>query len=200
MSENQNALVFDESNHSYKLNGYLLPSVTQIMKPLSSVEYKDVDNDVLMKAAERGTAVHEAIEYKIKYDFDDCPAQYEEYYNAFLKFAQDYSPKWINSEMRIYHRQLMYAGTVDLICEIDGEKVIVDFKTSSKINHMLTGVQLEAYAQALNSAGIDIDYKAILHLRKDGKYSFERYEKNDSESWNCFGALLTVEQYIKKHQ
>ena len=197
---NDNELVFDEIKHRYFLNGYVLPSVTQIMKPLSSVEYKDVDEAVLMRAAERGTAVHEAIEYKIKYDFDDCPAEYEEYYKAFLKFAQDYKPKWISSEMRTYHRQLMYAGTVDLICEIDGEKVLVDFKTSSKINHMLTGVQLEAYAQALSSYGVDVDYKAILHLKKDGKYSFERYEKNDSESWNCFGALLTVEQYINKHQ
>ena len=200
MSENSNVLLFDEAKHTYSLNGYVLPSVTQIMKPLASAEYNGVDEAVLMRAAERGTAVHEAIEYKIKYDFDDFPAEYEEYYKAFLKFAQDYSPKWISSEMRTYHRQLMYAGTVDLICEIGGEKVLVDFKTSSKINHMLTGVQLEAYAQALSSYGVDVDYKAILHLKKDGKYSFERYEKNDSESWNCFGALLTVEQYIKKHQ
>lgn len=200
MNENQNELVFDEANHSYKLNGYILPSVTQIMKPLSNAEYNDINDAVLIRAAERGTAVHEAIEYKIKYDFDDCPAEYSGYYEAFLKFANDYSPKWLKSEMRTYHRQLMYAGTVDLICDIGGEKVLVDFKTSSKINHMLTGVQLEAYAQALSSSGIDIDYKAILHLMKDGKYSFERYEKNDSESWNCFGALLTVEQYIQKHK
>ena len=200
MDKIQNELAFDEATHRYSLNGYILPSVTQIMKPLSSAEYKDINESVLRNAAERGSAVHEAIEHKIKYDFDDCPAEYEAYFNAFKNFARDYSPEWLHSEMRTYHRQLMYAGTVDLICKIGGETFLVDFKTTSKINHMLTRVQLEAYAQALSSFEIDVDRKAILHLRKDGKYSFERYEKNDSESWECFGALLTVEQYIKKHQ
>lgn len=200
MEKNLNELAFDEATHTYSLNGYLLSSVTQIMKPLSSAEYKGIDESVLRNAAERGSAVHEAIEVKIKYDFDDCPTEYSAYYDAFRKFAADYSPEWLHSEMRTYHRQLMYAGTVDLICRIGGETFLVDFKTTSKINHMLTRVQLEAYAQALNSFGINVDRKAILQLKKDGKYSFERYEKNDSESWECFGALLTVEQYIKKHQ
>ena len=51
-------LTFEEKTHQYKLNGFEIPSVTTIMKPLSSAHYKTVDEQVLKKAASRGSLVH----------------------------------------------------------------------------------------------------------------------------------------------
>ena len=55
-------LTFDEATHLYRLNGAELPSVTTVMKPLSTEVYGGVDEWVMERAAGRGTAVHNAIE------------------------------------------------------------------------------------------------------------------------------------------
>ncbi len=60
-------LKFDEKNHTYKLHGLELPSVTALMAPLSDDLYADIPEDVLAKAAGRGTAVHDAIEMYNKF-------------------------------------------------------------------------------------------------------------------------------------
>ena len=56
-------LTFDPEKHIYRLDGFIIPSVTQVMKPLSDEKYKDVDQEVLDAAAKRGTAVHSACEF-----------------------------------------------------------------------------------------------------------------------------------------
>ena len=50
-------LTFEEERHLYYLNGLEVPSVTTLMKPLSSDFYSTVDPEVLNKAAKRGTAI-----------------------------------------------------------------------------------------------------------------------------------------------
>ena len=50
-------LTFDEATHLYRLNGAELPSVTTVMKPLSTEVYGGVDEWVMERAAGRGTAV-----------------------------------------------------------------------------------------------------------------------------------------------
>ena len=55
-------LTFEEEKHIYRLDGKYVPAVSTVMKPLSQVLYKDVDEAILNKAAERGTAVQNAIE------------------------------------------------------------------------------------------------------------------------------------------
>ena len=40
-------LTFDPEKHIYRLDGLIIPSVTQVMKPLSDEKYKDVDQEVL---------------------------------------------------------------------------------------------------------------------------------------------------------
>lgn len=50
-------LTFDEATHLYRLRGAELPSVTTVMKPLSSEVYGGVDEWVMERAAGRGTAV-----------------------------------------------------------------------------------------------------------------------------------------------
>ena len=65
---------------------------------------------------------------------------------------------------------------------------------------MLTGVQTEAYAKAIETHGIMTDKKAILHLTKYGNYEFIEYKHNDFESWNVFLALMTIHNHITKYQ
>lgn len=193
-------LLFDESKHIYKLNGSIIPSVTTVMKPLSNSLYKDVDTKMLNRAAERGTIVHNAIENYIKYGFTDCPSEFVPYFKAYLDWCRDYDVEVIESEQKTYHKFMRYAGTIDCICKIGGERVLVDYKTSAAVNRMLTGVQTEAYAKAYETHNEQIDKKAILHLSKYGNYEFIEYKRNDAESWTTFNALMTVYNHIRKYQ
>lgn len=191
-------LHFEEKGHTYTVNGQLYPSVSTLMRPLSEAHYEGIDMSVLAKAAERGTIVHNAIENFILFGIEDIDPQYEGYFLAFKKWWKEVNPVALGSECAVYHRVLQYAGTADLPVVIGGQKILVDVKTSANVNRMLTGIQLEAYDKAFESHGFTFDGKAILHLKKDGKYSWRFYPHNDEESWNVFCALITVNNHIRK--
>lgn len=192
-------LTFDERRHIYKLNGMAIPSVTTVMQPLSDNVYGNINDDILRHAAARGTAVHEAIENFVKFGIEDIPPEYKGYFNAFLKWYEEHKVKPNGTEIRLYHKSLMYAGTADMAAEVDGEDTLVDFKTSASIQHMLCGVQLEAYSRAWESHTNKNEFKkkAIVHLRKDETYEMVDF-KSDLECWRVFTALLTVRNYKQK--
>ena len=187
---------FDEDKHIYRLDGIVYPSVTQIMKPLSSEKYGSVPTSILQAAAYRGSVVHESIENYIKYDFSDCPNECRGYFEGFTRFVEKYKPEFVDSEMRIYHKTMMYAGTLDLLCVIEDKKYIVDYKTTYSINDDLCRVQLEAYVQGLKSHGVDVDGKMILHLKNDGSTDTREYPNEDAAAWRVFCALKTVYDYM----
>ncbi len=193
-------LTFEEKTHQYKLNGFEIPSVTTIMKPLSSAHYKTVDEEVLKKAATRGTTVHEAVENYLLFGVEDIPPELEGYFLGFKKWIMDFNPVPIKPECKIYHKTLGYAGTADLPCYIKEQPTLVDLKTTATIAKMLTRVQLEAYKKAFESHGFTFTRKLIVQARNDGTYSVVEHEINDAESWKVFTELLDVHRYIKKYK
>ncbi|MCL1986708.1 MAG: hypothetical protein FWG64_01885 [Firmicutes bacterium] len=199
-------LTFDEHRHIYKLNGAIIPSVTQMMRPLSNAYYGTIDKEILQKAANRGTAVHQAIENFLLYEIDDIEPEYENYYNAFKKWPVVNNPQVIRlsdgqvaTENRVYHKIFRYAGTADLICEIDDKITLIDFKTSASIVDMLVKIQLAAYSHAYKSHGYEIEQQAIVHLKKDGtqKMLFYGNELTNTE-FEVITALLQIQNYLKK--
>lgn len=190
-------LEFIEEPHIYKLCGKEIPSVSTVMKPLSSSVYGEVDPHVLRMAANRGTIVHEAIENFLYYGIEDIPPTYGGYLDAFIQFWKDYKPTLIAVEYRVYHKYLEYAGTVDLLLLIENELWLVDNKTSSKVEKMLTRVQLESYKKALATHDIRVQRKAILHLKKNGKYSLVRHPADDQKAWDVFTSCKKVLDYIR---
>lgn len=121
-------LTFDEATHLYRLNGAELPSVTTVMKPLSTEVYGGVDEWVMERAAGRGTAVHNAIENWSLYGIEDIAPEYRGYFDGFLAWVQEMRPEVLGNECRLYHKALRYAGTADLSCIIKGKAVMVGRK------------------------------------------------------------------------
>lgn len=191
-------LTFDEAGHLYHLNGMEIPSVTTVMKPLSSEVYGGVDEWVMERAAGRGTAVHNAIENWSLYGIEDIAPEYRGYFDGFLAWVKDMKPKFLGNECRLYHKTLRYAGTADIPSIIGEKAVMVDVKTTSQLQEMLARVQLEAYVKGLESHGVRFDSKAILNLRRDGTYKYEPYPLRDPDAWRVFGALLTVHGYTQQ--
>lgn len=189
-------LDFIESTHTYTLYGQKIPSVTQLMTPLSSAVYGGINTDVLNKAAERGTEVHQAAENYANFGIEDISPERRGYFDGFREWFDEVKPVVVSTEFKTYHKYLIYAGTVDLLAYINGKLYVIDYKTTSVIEKMLTRVQLEAYKQALISHGIPVEGKAILHLRPDGTAKLREYDADDTEAWDVFGSLVNVNNFI----
>ncbi len=193
-------LTFEENRHIYRLGDAVIPSVTTLMKPLSETIYGTIDKEVLDKAARKGTAVHSAIETYSNFGIIDIDAENKPYFDGYLKFEDEHKVNLCGSEIKLYHKELMYAGTADMIAEVDGQLTLIDFKTSYSVSDMLCGVQLEAYNRALKSRDIDfkIQQKLIVHLKKNGEYALHSFKVNDVECWKVFTSLVTIYNYKKK--
>lgn len=182
---------FDDEKHLYTLRGMMLPSVTQIMKPMSLMLYSNVNDATLYEAADRGTRAHAQVEAIVKYGVEEFDEDTEGYIRAFQAFQENYNKKWLASEYRTYHKLMRYAGTIDLIADAcaDGEVDVIDIKTTAQFHRAMLQTQLGAYAQALKSWGVKVNGVYGLQLLKDGQYRFERLEEDYSTFLHCMGIV-----------
>lgn len=189
-------LAFDEYTHTYRLDELILPSVTTLMKPLTDDFYRTVEPEVLDRAAQRGTAIHNAIENYIEFGVRDIPTQYAGYFEAFAQWWERRKPEPLALEKRVYHKILRYAGTADLVCMIDGRLTLVDYKSSAQINEKLCAVQLEGYDRAFESHGVGIEQRLILHLSSES-YQEAAFQRS-AKCWSVLSSLLTVRNYMNE--
>lgn len=197
-------LTFEEQDHLYHLEGIPIPSVTTIMQPLSQDYYGKINEEKLAFAAIRGTRVHQAVEEFELFGVMDIPDEFSGYTDAYLQWKNDFKVEILATEQKVYHKKLRYAGTVDLICRINGKIILMDLKTTSTTIPHLLGVQLVAYKNALLSHDIDfvLDEIMALGLKKDGKYKVVHSCElpSERECWNCFSALQISRNYIKNYK
>ena len=170
-------------NRVYKReNEVYYPSVTTILQYMPKNKYfevwlKDVGHnaDIIMKrAGKEGTQVHQAIETLLEGEeldwMDDYGnAKYNEkvwqMINKFVDFWKTYEPELISTEEFVYSDEHKYAGTADVVCKLDGEVWLIDFKTSNSL-HKSYDLQLASYAKALKECrGIEIERTGILWLK-----------------------------------
>jgi hypothetical protein len=147
------------------------------------------------KAADRGTAVHNAIESygfgKKALDFVD--ELYQPYVDAFKKWVKDTNPKFIESEKTIFNHKHGYAGTLDAIIEIGGTRKIVDFKTNKDGNiYESAHIQTSAYIETED----DIDEGLIVCLAATGEYNQQSVDKN----FEVFLAAKKIWEYKNKNK
>ncbi len=190
-------LQFIDDTHTYLLNGAEIPSVTTLMRPMTTAEYGSVDEKTLENAANRGTAVHNSIENWLKFGFDDIDPDFQPYLDGFHEWWDLRKPALVASETKTYHRLMGYGGTIDLLAVIDGELNLIDFKTTYRLIEKNCRVQLEAYSQCLASHGIEVQKKRILHLSKDGKWKDPIYQAKDAEALRVFGSLKCLYDYME---
>jgi hypothetical protein len=155
-----------------------LPSVTQLIRFISSEFYSQIDPVTLAKAADRGTRVHEAIDLIDQGIWTPIEDDIDGYIQAYQRWKDDFQPEIIATEWRCYHRTMLYAGTADKIVKLpkQGEGMtIVDIKTSAAYIPFLVDVQLAGYASMIESwPGMKVGSTWGLHLKPDGIYSFHR--------------------------
>lgn len=170
-----NNLEFKEETHQYFRNGLEVPSVTQIISSSNQGALDNIPTSILDNASERGTAVHQAIEFYNKYKFANISEEYKPYFEAYKNWhnKNGFFFTEIKSEIKVYHKIFNYAGTIDmLITDTMEEKILVDIKTTNELNMKYVALQLSAYKDALASQEITVKDMYVLWLKKDGTYEY----------------------------
>ena len=139
------------------------------------------DADAVMReAGDVGTLTHLLIQgYLQGFDVDTrdfTPNQEEQALKAFFGFKNWYDKakfKALASEFALVNEELRVGGTVDCIGKIDGDLVLVDWKTSKGGPYPEMMVQLGAYTMMYEAAQprADVKYGIIMRFGKeDGKF------------------------------
>ena len=132
-------LEFDEATHQYRLNGVVLPSVTQILEDDGQMVPSYPSGPYRF----RGSQVHKAThlwETGVDLNAYDIGADILPYVQSYIGAMQDFQEDWLLCEHRMAHLQLCYAGTAD---RIGKRPLVADLKTGKTGRE--TGVQLAGY-------------------------------------------------------
>lgn len=190
---------FLEEKHYYRVRGTFIPSVSSIIRPISSQIYGDIDEAILDKAKARGTEVHLAVEIYDDTGADVISEEYKGYLDAYKSFRKD-NPNLevVATEYRVYDPVLWYAGTVDKVYfnTMTQELILVDFKSSYGIECATLIPQLTGYEKALKAHGINVKEIYVLHVKSDGTYKYEPIKMD----LNVFVACMTLNNHIKKYK
>ena len=170
-------ITFDEAEHRYWLDNAEVPSVTQVIRFLSADQAIGADTAMRNASAERGTRIHSAC---CDYDYDhDCEVDGDitGWVEGYAKFCRDYQmDDWIATEKIVCGEiaGLKMAGTIDRVGVVDGDLMVIDIKTGSKIHTAPVSAQTVAYAHLYTQmTGQNIVKTAVLHLKRNGSYTFK---------------------------
>jgi hypothetical protein len=153
-------------------------------------------------AGEKGTDVHGEIERLVRVAIDECggymtfadsafPPQIE----LFVKWAQENNVRFLESEKRVYSESGWYAGTCDLVFEMDGKKWIGDVKTGRAI-YPEYYLQMAAYQNALEEMEehTDIHGAMVINLKKTGGIEIGQNYDYEGNKLAFLGALTLFKQ------
>ena len=188
-------LEYDDDTHTYLVDGVIVPSVTQILNVKFGRKYAGIDADTLQRAAERGTAIHEAIESYCKTGIERAVREVHNF--RFLK--KHYGFKVLENETPIIIIDKgipKAAGRLDLVLDVKGEMAIADIKTTATLDKEYLAYQLNLYRVGyMQSYCKNITKLYGVHLKGD-KRKFVEIPFNAVIAWDI------IEQYEKgqKHE
>lgn len=191
---------FDEVSHTYRLGDRVLPSVTQIIGPLT--DWSKVPADVLDRKRAFGSAVHLACELDDAGELDEA-ATHPEVMQRVVAWRQYLAAAharvlFCEGQLRTHHPRLGFAGTPDRVVRVEDEHWLIDLKTSDLASRTW-GVQLAGYQLLLeNHSGLPIHRRASVRLKDDGDFRVDVFRNPNDEL--CFRACLAVHQWKESTQ
>ena len=159
-------------------------------------------------AADFGTALHEALAALVagrKMEVD--PGAYG-HAAAVEQWWDAYRPLVLDSEVQVFNLQHRYAGSLDLIAEVYGRRLLIDLKSGSVVGHDAR-LQLAAYrfAQFIGAdnqviaAMPEVDGCAVLWVPRDDPRSWQFIEcRAGAAEFAHFLALRQLHDFIQIHK
>lgn len=157
-------VVFDSEQHRYFLDGKELYGITStLMKVAFPDMYKNVPEEVLKKAAERGTTVHETIQFCEENGLDSEMPEFRSY----SAFKELYGLTYVAHEY-IVTDKAKYASAIDLVFEDkEGKVIIADIKTTYQPHYDNVTLQLSIYKRffEMQNPKLKVDKCVLIWLR-----------------------------------
>lgn len=187
-------LRFDPQAHAYEYAGRPVAGVTRALEPFNGLEY--VDPDLLAAAALFGQHVHEAIHLLNigELELSSLSTAVAAYVCGWERFLEESGFVVVESEARVYHPTLGYAGQLDNVGQFPKhqELALVDIKTGETMPKTV-GPQTAAYSEAW----------AMMHGRRRlrryccvvGPDSYKLFPLTDPKDFDIFKAALTLHRW-----
>jgi hypothetical protein len=207
ISDDAKQITLPDSRY-YRREGKYYPSVTHVLSCYPKGKYfqdwlKKVGYSadyIVKKAGEDGTQVHEMIEDYLNnkeltfLSPNGNPLYDPNIWQMFLKFVEwweTYKPTLLETEVHLFSDEIKVAGTCDLVCEIDDELWVIDFKTSNSLQttyELQTSVYTKCYEECF---GKKVDRQGILWLKSNKKKPSK--DKMQGKGWEMFESKRTQE-------
>lgn len=189
---------FDAATHTYRQAGLVVPSVTEILRPLT--DFGRIPPEVLAAKADLGTRVHLACQLHDEDDLDEASVEPDvaPYLAGYRKFLAETRAQVVLNEQIVFHAGFNYCGTLDRVMQMDRLRWLVDLKTCFT-TPMSAGPQTAAYMRALDVPEHSLVHRrAALRLRPDGTYRLDPLD--NANDWSTFLACLTLRSFKEQHR
>lgn len=190
---------FDESNHTYTLNGERVPSVTQILHRFSEEIYRFVDSDLMERAARLGTAVHEMIRLDCAGVLDEAGLheKLQPYFKQWREFLAQSGFEPTLSEQFVWSEKYRFAGQLDLFGTLNGKPALIDAKRCASVP-FTAGPQTAGYELALAECNPQTDepvQRFALQLVPNERWKLLPMDGTDDR--RVFMSALTIHNYLE---
>jgi len=147
-----------KDDNGYEIDGIWYPRVTSIVsikaKPALYAFYAGLPDfktgeDIKNKSAEEGTLLHETVEAILRNESIVIPEQVKPAITAFMNFYKNNDLVAHKIEERVVSQKHHFAGTMDVLAELNGVLGVLDIKTSVAIYRDYS-MQTSAYIEALS--------------------------------------------------
>lgn len=164
MNLNKSRVIFNPENHTYTLDGKELSGITSVIsRQLFPDKYRGIPEDVLQRAAERGTMIHEICEL-----IDDMGITHErQEAKGYEELKEIWGLRYECSEYLVSDNE-NYASFIDKVYrESDTDFTLGDIKTTYKLDKDSVQWQLSIYAYffELNNPGCKAVRLIVIWLR-----------------------------------
>lgn len=172
----ESGVIFKEDTHQYFLDGVELQGITQSLIHRAFPDtYANIPEEVLMRAAEKGSNIHETIQFCEENGF---PGQTPEWL-SYAQMKADNHLHYVTHEYIVTDR-VKFASAIDLVMVDDEGKIILcDIKTTSVRHYDNVILQLSIYKRYFEAQnpGLKVDRIALIWVRDDD------YEYRELTPW-----------------
>jgi hypothetical protein len=190
---------FDEPTHTYRVDGRIVPSVTQILGDTFPGVYAGIPEHTLLRRAQIGSAVHKAIELYLCRNLDEnkLHPEVEPLFKSWRKWWDTVVANvqtW-SSESR-FGSPLGYAGCDDFFAQICGDFWEIDWKTTTepKRTH-----RIQTAGYCIGRGHPAKTRRACLYCQRDGSIAqlVEHTDSKDTADWLAIWRVYNLKGQCK---
>lgn len=191
---------YEDSTHTYWIDGVRVPSITQALKAATYDDFDRVRPDVLARKAEQGTALAKMIEEYADGTFDESLERYDidllPDFDAFVEWHEQSRGQILKSEAIVASARYGYAGRLDLVYDLGGcGPSMIDIKRTHSppaSGGPQTAAQSLAFAESSGEEKMRDMQRFLLHI-KDGRCTL--VPQRNKDDLKVFLAALTVTKW-----